>query len=121
MIKRLLHASLVVADLKKSRAFYEDVLGLKPNLNRPALSVAGIWYDIGAAQLHLLVSSGPTAKRIGSPHPGQDAHIAFAVTDIERVKEILKRADITFIMSRSGRKALFCRDPDGNALELSQA
>jgi len=28
--------------------------------------------------------------------------------------------DISFTMSSSGRKALFCRDPDGNALEFIQ-
>jgi len=30
-------------------------------------------------------------------------------------------AGVAFTLSQSGRSALFCRDPDGNALEFVQA
>jgi glyoxylase I family protein len=30
----------------------------------------------------------------------------------------LETAGVAYTLSRSGRRALFCRDPDGNAIEL---
>lgn len=120
MIEKLLHASLLITDLSVSRAFYEVILGLQPNLSRPVLSTTGIWYDIGAAQLHLLVSSA-TTKEKSLLYPGEDAHIALQVQDVEQLKQRLEQAKIVFTTSRSGRKAVFCRDPDGHALEFTQA
>ncbi len=40
------------------------------------------------------------------------------VTSLEDVEAALAAAGVAWTRSRSGRKALFCRDPDGNALEL---
>jgi glyoxylase I family protein len=40
------------------------------------------------------------------------------VADLDDVISTLEAADIAYTLSRSGRRALFCRDPDGNALEF---
>jgi glyoxylase I family protein len=40
------------------------------------------------------------------------------VSDIAKLVERLDRAGIVYTLSQSGRRALFCRDPDGNALEF---
>jgi glyoxylase I family protein len=40
------------------------------------------------------------------------------VTDLDAVQAALASAGISYTLSRSGRRALFCRDPDGNAIEL---
>lgn len=53
-------------------------------------------------------------------HGGRDHHVAFAVSSIEKISKSLEKLKIPFTKSRSGRKALFCRDPDGNALEFIQ-
>jgi glyoxylase I family protein len=47
--------------------------------------------------------------------------VAFLVGDLERLQSRLSAGDVAFTLSRSGRKAMFCRDPDGNAVELIQA
>ena len=120
MIKQLLHVSVRVSDLPRARKFYEEILGFTPATNRPNLSVQGMWYEFGGAQLHLLVSGEMLGQPMVSTHPGQEPHIAFAVESIEYVRQILQHAKIPFVLSRSGRKALFCRDPDGNVLELSE-
>jgi glyoxylase I family protein len=52
-------------------------------------------------------------------HGGRDIHIAFSVDDVEPVRAALEAAGVKYSMSKSGRAALFCRDPDGNALEFS--
>jgi glyoxylase I family protein len=40
------------------------------------------------------------------------------VDDLAKLVEKLDQAGIVCTLSSSGRRALFCRDPDGNALEF---
>lgn len=117
-IVNLLHASLLVADLDRSRGFYEGVLGLKPNPARPEMSFTGIWYDIGAAQIHLICLPGPDPVDGRPAHGGRDRHTAFAVRDFDALCARLEQAGLAYTLSQSGRRALFVRDPDGNALEF---
>jgi len=69
----LLHVSLLVADLARSRAFYEGVLGLQVNPARPAMSFDGVWYDVGGGQIHLINLPNPDRK----PNPGMPADVIF--------------------------------------------
>lgn len=117
-ITRLLHASLLVSDLERARDFYEGLLGLKPSSARPQLDFAGVWYDIGSAQIHLLALPSPDPVAGRPEHGGRDRHLALAVGDWDALRLELDRRGIAYTLSRSGRKALFVRDPDGNALEL---
>ena len=118
-INRMMHTGLIITDLARSRAFYEGLLGFQPNLNRPDFSFEGVWYDIGENQVHLMVVPNPYTEVQHPEHGGRDIHIAFSVDDVEPVRAELEKAGIPFSMSLSGRAALFCRDPDGNALEFS--
>jgi glyoxylase I family protein len=115
----LLHASLLIADVDRSRAFYEGVLGLVASAERPGLGFPGVWYDVGGGgQIHLLCLPNPDPVAGRPEHGGRDRHTALAVADWEGMKAELGAAGVPFTLSRSGRRALFCRDPDGNALEL---
>lgn len=118
-INQMLHTGIIVVDIARSRAFYEGLLGLVPSNKRPALSFEGIWYDIGINQLHLMVVPNPYAEAELPAHGGRDYHVAFAVDDVMQIKEAFDGAGVPYTMSMSGRAALFCRDPDGNALEFS--
>lgn len=119
-ITGLLHAGLLVADVAASRVFYESVLGLT-TMPRPDLPYPGAWYALnGHQQLHLMQLPNPDQGAIRPSHGGRDRHIAFGVQDIERLKERLDVAHVIYTLSRSGRLALFCRDPDGNTLEFIQ-
>lgn len=118
-IVRLLHASLLVADVERARAFYEGVLGLVASTERPALGFPGVWYDVGGGgQIHLLCLANPDPVEGRPEHGGRDRHTALAVEDWEAMRAKLTAAGVAYTLSRSGRRALFCRDPDGNALEL---
>jgi glyoxylase I family protein len=118
LIKKLHHASLVASDLVASRAFYEGVLELTPNPFRPAFAYDGIWYDIGEQMIHLLVVPNPDAGAVRPAQGGVDRHTALIVNDFDELIARLESAGVPYSLSKSGRKALFCRDPDGNALEL---
>lgn len=119
-IDALLHAGLIISDLKRSRAFYEGLLGLTPNPARPDFGFEGVWYDIGANQIHLMVVPNPDINSARPQHGGRDHHVALAVSDINAIKMAFDKAGVVYSMSKSGRAALFCRDPDENALEFSQ-
>lgn len=119
-ISGFLHASLLVSDLARARTFYENVLGLIPSSARPEMSFDGVWYEIGAQQIHLLALPNPDTVEGRPAHGGRDRHIALAVNNMTGLKQVLDKAGVVYTLSSSGRPALFCRDPDGNAIELIQ-
>lgn len=112
------HASVLVADTEHALRFYRDVLQLPVNSTRPDLGYPGAWLDIGASQIHLLELPNPDAGRVRPAHGGRDRHVALHVRDLAALRARLGAAGIAFTESRSGRRALFCRDPDANALEF---
>ena len=119
MITGILHATFLSADLATSRAFYEGVLGLRRAPNRPAMSYDGVWYDVAPnQQIHLMLLPNPEAGLQRPAHGGRDRHVALAVSDLATLVERLELAGVAYTLSQSGRRALFCRDPDGNALEF---
>lgn len=117
-ISGLLHAGLLVADLARARAFYETILGLVP-CARPELPYPGAWYELGGGQqLHLMCLPNPDAGIARPEHGGRDRHIALGVKDMATLKSRLDAAGVVYTASKSGREALFCRDPDQNTLEF---
>ncbi len=115
----ILHTSFLVSDLDRARAFYEGVLGLAVDPGRPDLGFPGAWYRIGAGQqIHLMQLPESGAGLPHSGYPGRDRHVALAVDDLVELARRLDDAGVACARSKSGRPALFCRDPDGNALEF---
>ena len=115
---RLHHVSLIVADTSRALQFYRDVLGLEVEDSRPDLGFPGAWLRLGVHQIHLLELDTPDPVKDRPEHGGRDRHTAVSVTDLRPVLARFDEAGIAYTMSRSGRRALFCRDPDGNAWEL---
>ena len=120
-INCLLHASVIVADTQQSLHFYRDLLGLAVDESRPDLGYPGAWLNVGAQQIHLLELPNPDPVQGRPAHGGRDRHIALAIENISVLQHTLEQANIPFTVSKSGRAALFTRDPDGNALEFVQA
>jgi glyoxylase I family protein len=120
-ISAIHHVSLLVEDTGRSLAFYRDLLGLEPDPRRPDLGYPGAWLRVGDRQIHLLELPNPDPA-VGRPsHGGRDRHLALTVRGLDALRGKLEAAGVSLTHSRSGRKALFCRDPDGNALELIEA
>ncbi len=115
------HVSIIVSDTARALAFYCDLLGLTVNESRPDLGYPGAWLDINAnQQIHLLEVPNPETGLIRPAHGGRDRHLALLCHDLDTVALRLETAGITISRSKSGRAALFCRDPDDNAVELIQ-
>jgi glyoxylase I family protein len=122
------HAAFRIADVDKSREFYEKVIGLKP-IPRPNFAFKGMWYGIGSGQLHLIVS-----KKHDGPDP-TGPHIAIEVDDLDATKESLKKMGVQFLdgdkmtmlgdLSEEDRRRLgrqiWVLDPDGNTVELRKS
>jgi glyoxylase I family protein len=118
IVEGLHHVSLLVADTGRALGFYRDLLGLEPDPARPDLGFPGAWLAIGGQQIHLLELPNPDPLEGRPAHGGRDRHVAMTVPDLDRLTERLDAAGIPYTLSRSGRRALFCRDPDANAVEL---
>ena len=105
------HVSINVSDLDRSVAFYTDVLGLALDSTRPDLTVKGVWLNLPAGQLHLIVGEVPTAN-------GQ--HFALGVTDLDDAIAELRGSgvDVRGPFPVGAARQAFLSDPDGNAIEL---
>lgn len=115
------HISMVVADTKTSVGFYQDILGLELCDDRPSLGFPGAWFTVGDQQIHLLEVDNPDSVDNRPEHGGRDRHLALSVDNLSDIEHLLLSKSIHFTKSKSGRQALFFRDPDGNGLELIQA
>jgi glyoxylase I family protein len=115
------HVSVIVADTARALAFYRDVLGLRVDPARPDLGYPGAWLGVGDQQIHLLELPNPDPVSDRPAHGGRDRHAALTIVGIDALKQSLDDAGVPYTLSRSGRRALFCRDPDGNGLEFIEA
>lgn len=111
------HASLIVSDTEQSLLLYRDILGMQPT-ERPNLPFPGAWLQLGEQQIHLLQLDNPDPTSGRPEHGGRDRHVAMLCNDVDCLREALERSGIAYTLSISGRRALFCRDRDGNALEF---
>lgn len=111
------HVSLIVADTTRALAFYRDLLGLQLAA-RPPLDFPGAWLQVGERQIHLLELPNPDPVTGRPAHGGRDRHLALSTSALDPLIAVLNQAGISYTLSRSGRRALFCRDPDANALEF---
>jgi glyoxylase I family protein len=74
----------------------------------------------GSSQIHLMELPNPDPTEGRPVHGGRDRHVAITINNIDILKEKLDLHNIPSTMSQSGRRALFCRDLDGNAFEFME-
>lgn len=116
------HVGILCESLERSLDFYQNVLGLKINEARPhdKLPYRGAWLWVGSEMIHLMELPNPDPLTGRPQHGGRDRHTCIAIRDVSKLKAILDKAGIPYTLSRSGRPAIFTRDPDANALEFTQ-
>jgi len=117
-VKGIHHVSLIVSSTATSLAFYSGVLGLAVSERRPELGFPGAWLEFADQQIHLLELPNPDPVEGRPAQGGRDRHVALRVDDLDAFRTRLEASGVALQMSRSGRRALFCRDPDGHVLEL---
>lgn len=111
MIKKLDFVGVPSRDAERSRAFYVDMLGLKPDEHSQVEfwvgdTCFGIWEP----------------ERFGLPFaPQKNAHPALHVDDVAAVRKELEAKGVTFygdILDTGVCHMAFFTDPDGNDLML---
>jgi len=117
-VRAIHHVTLLVSDTGRALRFYQGLLGLEVDGSRPDMNVPGAWLRVGVAQIHLLELPDSQRRAELPEHGGRDWHVALSVMDLDGIASLLETAGVAYTLSRSGRRALFCRDPDGNAIEL---
>jgi glyoxylase I family protein len=95
--------------------WFKTLQSLERNLSFP-----GCWYQIGMVQLHLIVSAQVIDDLVHLEKWGRNRHLAFAIVDLDAMKQTLEEVSYPYQLSSSGRAALFVQDPDGNLIELQQ-
>ncbi|MCE3217050.1 hypothetical protein HAX54_010192 [Datura stramonium] len=116
------HVGILCENLERSLDFYQNILGLEINEARPhdKLPYRGAWLWVGSEMIHLMELPNPDPLTGRPEHGGRDRHTCIAIRNVLNLKAILDKAGIPYTLSRSGRPAIFTRDPDANALEFTQ-
>ena len=122
-VKFIDHVTLVVKDLEASRQFYVDGLGMQ-EVERPGFSFAGLWFQAGATQIHLILEhdeSGPAGDTSESKS-SRAHHFAFEVEDSAAAAERCRELRIPIVSGPKSRPdgftQTFVTDPDGYIVEL---
>ena len=122
------HLRLTVADVGRSRTFYEEVLGFRHVMDLPA----GVFLSNGALGLGIGPSPdpgrAPADDRFDEARVGLD-HLSFQVAsrdDLEEAARLLDqrgvpRGEVTDLGDAFGLYILAFRDPDNIQLELTAA
>ncbi len=118
-----LYAVVAVSDLGRSKAWYEEKLGLKP---KQEMGEGGAWYECADGTWFFLAVSG-------SAGTAKNTVAGWTVKGIEQVMEELRGRGVTFeeydmpglktengLMQSGPYKAAWIADPDGNTLEISE-
>src|SRR5947209_5869774 len=108
MIKRLAFTVYPVTDIKKSRGFYEQVLGLKCT---ETFGDGWFEYDIGGTCFAITTFVMPQYQ------PGKQGSIAFEVTDLDEMIRKVESQGYKQVIDRMESpvcRGAFFHDPDGN-------
>ena len=126
-IAGLLETALYVADMAEAKAFFTEVLNLKPMLSTDRLTA----FDAGRHGVLLLFLQGASAEDMPGPNgtvPGHDGsgpvHMAFAIEaeDYDAWKARLAQRNIPLrgeVTWPRGGHSLYFDDPDGHLIELA--
>lgn len=109
------HVSVLITDVAKSRAFYNDVLNLKEIPKPKSFDFIALWYDLGGGHtLHLLLKDKPDTL---SPR-----HFCLRVKDAKAAREHFRSHNVPMqeTVLIHGADRFFVSDPDGNRIEVLQ-
>ncbi len=147
MIERVDHVNLVVDDLPSMAEFYERVFGLRverrATISGPWIEAATGYADVVADVVYLDADAGagieliryrtPEGSRpdeLGEPNTKGIRHVAFRVQGLDSIVSAAKEAGVEFLseiqdvaagqvdFGDQRKRLVYCRDPEGNLLEL---
>ena len=147
MIERVDHMNLVVDDLSAMVEFYKQVLGLRvkrrATISGPWIEAATGYANVEADVVYLDADAGagielmqyrtPEGSRpgeLGEPNTKGIRHVAFRVRNLDSIVASAKQKGVEFLseiqdvaveqvdFGDQRKRLVYCRDPEGNLLEL---
>ena len=129
-----LHAGVRIGpteeDAAKAKQFYEGLLGLDTDGNRPYIEgIPGFWSNINGAgdrsqQVHIMGAEGASPVSRSPKEDPTRAHVAFSVADLDAAKQELTEKGVEWweykALVGKGSDQVFFEDPFGNMIELQQ-
>lgn len=118
MILGVHHAQITIpsGEEEKAREFYCEFLGFSEVEKPESLKGrGGFWMQLPNLQVHVGTEDGFDRTK-------EKAHVAYAVDDLEKVRELLKNRGIEPLdgVAIPGYDRFECRDPFGNRMEFIQ-
>lgn len=115
-VKDYNHIGIVVRNLEACQKFYGEILGLK-TISRPPFDFPGHWYQVGpSTQIHLMVYEETIPRTM--------RHTALEVEDFAKAIRHLQEMGVVIVEGpgkrHDGSDFLFCKDPDGNLVEITK-
>lgn len=125
-MRNLNHYLVVTDDLDATRAFYEDILGLRVG-DRPPFTFPGLWIYLDDRPVVHVAQRDPgrghmTTPSSDGPPTGAIDHIAFEASGYDAMAALL---DARGIQARRrtvpdlGLRQIFVKDPNGIMIELN--
>lgn len=122
---RINHVAIFVSDLKTTKTFYENIIGLD-TIAEPFHDGKHAWYTLGS-NISMHVVQGATEKR----EYYKNQHNCFSVPSVEAFTRVLAKNSIVWEDVRGTRNAISTRvdgikqiwlqDPDGYWVEINDA
>lgn len=122
---RINHTAIFVKDLKVTKKFYENIIGLD-TIPEPFHDGKHAWYSIGPAVSMHVIEGASSRKEYY-----KNQHTCFSVASVEEFTKTLSKNNIPFedvagkknaITTRvDGVKQIWLQDPDGYWLEINDA
>lgn len=116
MLKKIAFTMYAAKDIARARAFYEEMLGLKPGLAGNHGDSWWIEYDLPQGGCLAITNTAEGA-------PGAGGSVAFEVDELDRLIDDLKAKGVSFrsdVVHGPRCRMAVCADPDGNAVILHQ-
>ena len=116
------HITVITKDLKKTKDFYVNILGMNIDYNRPPFKFDGIWLSLNKrAVVHIVVKEEHVIDE--NLLPTLD-HVAFRAKDMKNIKLNLKKNSISYeekVTPDNKISQIFLKDPNGIKIEISKA
>jgi lactoylglutathione lyase len=119
------HMALCARNLKKTAAFYTDIIGLK-TIKHPFNDTVHVWLKIGNG-LALHIIKGDCAESVHNI----GIHLCFSVPSLEAFTHFLDAKNVTYgnwggepkkvQLRADGVKQIYLQDPDGFWIEINDA
>jgi len=124
LLKSIHHIAIICSDYEVSRKFYVETLGLKILAEHYRTERQSYKLDLALDDQYVieLFSFPNPPKRTSRPEAAGLRHLAFAVSDLEKVIQHLYENGVECESIRldeyTGKRFTFFSDPDGLPLEL---